>query len=339
MNANDSQDLKLKLAKEFKQLNSFIDRYAFYEQHKRELNYEDPQDPLMIEFNQCNEELRKFEISELLKKQNEELGIYKPEPSSDDEGKQMIEYWVKQFEPSPSFEELCSDFEKNTHGKNNKKGYIKFYLEGIGESLEKDNADMVSLLDDVIDNYYKIDFSLLYQKANRAQKKKNPYYPLSINYQKLASAISLVQFRIFLKNYPLDKVKNTQHLNERVSTEPKEKTALSPSSDISTDVDKKEGGRTKDPYNAKVKAKFLAIVIDEGKTKNIPTVTKIYRNNDEKFADYAKVLEAEFGLVVKAGTLENNWNKPLNDDEKRQLRELFIAQNLRHLAVKMATQQ
>lgn len=95
-----------------------------------------------------------------------------------------------------------------------------------------------------------------------------------------------------------------------------------------------KGGRTKDPYNAKVKAKFLDMIIEAGIVEN-----STCRNNNEKFAHYAKVLQNDYGLVVSAGTLENNWNKPLNDDEKKQLRALFIAQNLRHLAVKIATQQ
>ena len=102
----------------------------------------------------------------------------------------------------------------------------------------------------------------------------------------------------------------------------------------STDTNQKKTGRTKDPCNAKVKAKFLSEIIDAGIVEN-----STCRNNNEKFAHYAKVLQSDYGLVVNAGTLENNWNKPLNDDEKRQLRELFIAQNLRRLAVKIATHQ
>ncbi|HAK77674.1 MAG TPA: hypothetical protein DCM71_12365 [Runella sp.] len=98
--------------------------------------------------------------------------------------------------------------------------------------------------------------------------------------------------------------------------------------------EKKKTGQTKDPYNAKVKAKFLSEIIDAGIVEN-----STCRNNNEKFAHYAKVLQNDYGLVVSAGTLENNWNKPLNDDEKKQLRVLFVAQNLRHLAVKIATQQ
>lgn len=237
MNANYSQDLKLKLAKEFKQLNSFIDRYAFYEQHKRELNYEDPQDPLMIEFNQCNEELRKFdegkmpksveavyrtdlqestvinkrkfEIIELLKKQNEELGVYKPEPSSDDEWGKMIEYRVKQFEPSPSFEELKKNFKIKINGADVEQEIVEKELEKINKKLEGYNADMVSLLSRATKKY-KINFLGFYRtaKEEEEEKEKKSYYPLSFNYAKLASAIPLVQFRNFLKNYPLGKVEN-----------------------------------------------------------------------------------------------------------------------------------
>lgn len=102
-----------------------------------------------------------------------------------------------------------------------------------------------------------------------------------------------------------------------------------------TSVDEKgKRGSKKDPYNAKIKAKFLEMVIDAKRVEN-----KTFRNNDEKFAHYAKVLQDDYGLVVSAGTLENNWSKSLDNNEGKQLRELFIAQNLKHLAVKIVTEQ
>lgn len=110
---------------------------------------------------------------------------------------------------------------------------------------------------------------------------------------------------------------------------------LTPPMATSTDTNEgKKGGRTRDLYNAKIKAKFLSMVIDDGIVKN-----STYRNNDEKFADYAKVLRDNYGLVVYPRTLENNWNKLLNEKEKKQLRELFIAQNLRKLALKVVINQ
>lgn len=96
----------------------------------------------------------------------------------------------------------------------------------------------------------------------------------------------------------------------------------------------KKGGRTNDPYNAKVKAKFLEMLIDAGEIEK-----KTYQNNDKKFTDYATVLNERFGLVVKAGTLENNWNKPLDEKQQKQLRDLFKDQGFRNLAVKAATKQ
>jgi hypothetical protein len=103
----------------------------------------------------------------------------------------------------------------------------------------------------------------------------------------------------------------------------------------STEVkQEKKAGRTKDPYNAKVKATFLDMVIDDG---IIIIQKEIYRNNDEIFAHYANTLKDKFGLVVSAGTLENNWGKQLNIKEKTSLRELLITQNLKHLAVKVIT--
>lgn len=102
----------------------------------------------------------------------------------------------------------------------------------------------------------------------------------------------------------------------------------------STDANKeKKGGRTKDPYNAKVKAKFLDMIIGAGIVKD-----STHRNNNEKYSHYVNVLR-EFGLVVSAGTLENNWNKPLDGKEEKLLRDLLICQNFKHLAVKIATLQ
>jgi hypothetical protein len=95
---------------------------------------------------------------------------------------------------------------------------------------------------------------------------------------------------------------------------------------------KNKGDSGKDPYNANVKAKFLDMVIEDGIIK-----VEIYRNNDEKFASYANILRDEFGLVVSAGTLENNWNKGLKKKEVYQLRKLLITQQMKHLAVKLAT--
>ena len=111
--------------------------------------------------------------------------------------------------------------------------------------------------------------------------------------------------------------------------------AIAPPVATSTEAkQEKKGGRTNDPYNAKVKATFLDMVIDDG---IIIIQKEIYRNNDERFAHYANTLKGKFGLVVSAGTLENNWGKRLNIKEKTLLRELLITQNLKHLAVKVIT--
>ena len=109
---------------------------------------------------------------------------------------------------------------------------------------------------------------------------------------------------------------------------------IAPPVATSTDTNqRKKVGRSKDPYNAKVKAKFLDMIIEAGGIVPVET----YQNNGEKFTHYSTVLEERFGLVVMAGTLENNWGKPLIEKEKKLLRELFIAQRLNQLAVKVAT--
>jgi hypothetical protein len=107
--------------------------------------------------------------------------------------------------------------------------------------------------------------------------------------------------------------------------------AIAPPVATSTDV---KGVQEKDPYNAKVKAKFLDMVIEAGIIKD-----GTYRNNNEKFTHYANILKSEYGLVVNAGTLENNWYRQLNGNEKAVLRALFLAQDLKKLAVKVATHQ
>lgn len=96
---------------------------------------------------------------------------------------------------------------------------------------------------------------------------------------------------------------------------------------------KAKTGRNKDPYNAKIKAKFFDMVIE-----NDATIMgkKIYQNNEEKFAAYANTMHESFGMVVEPGTLKNNWNKNLNEPEKKLLRELLITQNYRNLAVTVA---
>lgn len=96
-------------------------------------------------------------------------------------------------------------------------------------------------------------------------------------------------------------------------------------------------GRTKDSYNTKIKAKFFKMVIEYDTTI---IGTKLYKNNDEKFTDYANSMRELFGLVVNHGTLENNWprpSKPLDKGEKKLLRELLIAHNYKDLAVTIAT--
>ena len=91
--------------------------------------------------------------------------------------------------------------------------------------------------------------------------------------------------------------------------------------------------RKTDPYNAKIKAKFFDMVIEKDATI---MGKKTYQNNNEKFKDYAKTMLESFGLVVKPGTLENNWNKTLNEPEKKYLRELLITHNYRDLALTVA---
>ena len=113
-------------------------------------------------------------------------------------------------------------------------------------------------------------------------------------------------------------------------------TSTPPLEPVREQNEEKKGGRTRDPYNAKIKVKFLSMIIDN-KLEIVKNST--YRDNDEKFADYAKILKDNYGLVVSAGTLENNWNKELNEKEKKQLRELFRAQNLTQLAVKIVINQ
>ena len=90
----------------------------------------------------------------------------------------------------------------------------------------------------------------------------------------------------------------------------------------------------KEPYNAKIKVHFFEMVID----RRDDTVRKYrYKDNKEKFAAYALALEKHFGLIVKGGTLENNWNKGLNEVEQRQLRKLLMSFGYRDLALEVAT--
>ena len=98
-------------------------------------------------------------------------------------------------------------------------------------------------------------------------------------------------------------------------------------------VEGKPNTNRKDPYNAKIKAKFFDMIIEKDATI---MGKKTYQNNNEKFKDYANTMRESFGLVVKPGTLENNWNKTLNEPEKKYLRELLITHNYRGLALTVA---
>lgn len=102
----------------------------------------------------------------------------------------------------------------------------------------------------------------------------------------------------------------------------------------STDAnEERKRGRTKDPYNAKVKAKFFEVVIHRFDSE---VLSSYYQNNDEKFGAYSKAMQERLGLTLAAGTMENNWNKKLTDKEKAQVVKLLKEYKQSDLAVKFS---
>lgn len=237
MKSNNNTELKLKLASEFKELPSFIEKLDFYERHQKELTYQDPQDPLILEFENCDTELeklksqeksssskavhrtnlsemqpfinRKIEIHESLIERDKAMGICKPEPSNDEEGGQMIEYFVKKYEMKPTFEELKNNFEAGISRKRNKSQSIEKQLEKVNKKFDECSKPISSSLTepatwlyDVIKPgiNYEIDFSDLYKLQKMSDEEKKSLYPLYINYEKLSSAITLYRFKCFLED-------------------------------------------------------------------------------------------------------------------------------------------
>ncbi|WP_428657690.1 hypothetical protein [Runella sp.] len=103
----------------------------------------------------------------------------------------------------------------------------------------------------------------------------------------------------------------------------------------STDANQEDnkGDRKKDPYNAKVKAKFFELTIDRFDNR---ILKESYKNNDDKFEAYAKAMNEHFALSLAAGTLENNWGKGLNKREKDQVVKLLKEYKQNDLAVKFS---
>lgn len=100
--------------------------------------------------------------------------------------------------------------------------------------------------------------------------------------------------------------------------------------------------KPKNLYNAKIKAIFFESAISkvDDKILNYP-----YENNNKKYTAYANALQKHFGLIVTAGTLENNYKgmdklsekiKSLNKTENDKLRKLFKRFGFDDLALKVA---
>lgn len=112
-----------KLIEEYHSIKNFIDKYIYYQNHWRELQFIEPTNPLMIEFKEASKvleendkrvsvngvgymddkyrdaQLRKYNAINAITQyyECEENDLGEPKPSNDAEGGQVVEFWVNNY--------------------------------------------------------------------------------------------------------------------------------------------------------------------------------------------------------------------------------------------------
>lgn len=227
-----------KLIEEYRSMKNFIDKYIFYQNHWRELQFIEPSNALMIEFVEASKVLeendKRVSINGVgymddryrdaqLRKSNAINSInqyYKKilEPSNDIEGGQIIEFWVNKYQQESTFERKRIEFLESIKGENYANEIIAKQIEKVQIELNKISG--INNLHIVLSETYKIDFTKIYKFVrieNEILKVKDHIKaftnPLFISYEPLAKAIPLIQYRKFLEDFLKDDVLLSPQVN------------------------------------------------------------------------------------------------------------------------------
>ena len=239
-----------KLIEQYHFVEKFKDRYAFYQKNQTRLRFIEPSNPLMMEFVEASKvldendkrvsvsvdgvrvgymddgyrgaELRKKDANKAIDQYYTDNHLEEPKPSNDVEGGQVIEFWVNHYQQKVTFEDKKREFLNEVgNAINDKEKIVRHFLEITDIELGK--IEKIKNLEISVSETYQIDFTGICRGvrfSNDLLKEENPIkaytHPIFINYEALAKAIPLIQFKKFLEDQLHDLVTTPAPKKEEV---------------------------------------------------------------------------------------------------------------------------